>query len=49
MKTSAGIRLETINPALITDFTVTDALLEKHVLKQDISSSLSQLAHASGP
>ena len=27
-KTSAGNRLETINPALITDFTVTDALLE---------------------
>jgi hypothetical protein len=48
-QTIAGNRLETINPALITDFTVTDALLEKHVLRQGVSSSLSQLAHASGP
>jgi hypothetical protein len=48
-KTNAGTRLETINPALITDLTVTDALLEKHVFRQGVSCSLSQSARASGP
>jgi hypothetical protein len=48
-QTSARTRLESIVQVLIPDFTITDALLEKHETRQGIPISLSQLTHASGP
>jgi hypothetical protein len=47
--TSVRARLDSIERALIPNLTVTDALLEKHVTRPIIPSSISQSPHAAGP